>query len=152
MESVTVRQCCATELEQAPEFGALVDEYAAEAVRAELGGINVQADQYKMFESLGMMRFAGAWRGSELVGFATVMAAVAPHYGKKLATTETLFLSKDARSGGAGIDLIREAERMAKEMGAVGFFVSAPAGGALSKVLPRTGFRHTNEMFFKGLE
>jgi N-acetylglutamate synthase-like GNAT family acetyltransferase len=149
MEPVTVRQCCAYELEQAPEFGALVDEYALEACRADLGAIGVQVDQYKLLESHGLMRFLSAWRGQELVGFATVVATIAPHYGKKVATTETLFLSESARDGGAGLDLLKLAEQTASEMGAVGFFVSAPVGGALSKILPRVGFKHTNEVFFK---
>lgn len=151
MESVSIRQCCASDLEQAPEFGALVDEYALEAARADLGGIRVQVGQYKQLEAIGMMRFVAAWRGAELVGFATVMVAIVPHYGKPVATTETLFVSSGARAGGAGLAMLKEVELIAKDMGAEGVFVSAPAGGVLSKVLPRTGFRHTNEVFFKGL-
>lgn len=151
MQSVIVRQCSAIELEQAPELPALVAEYATESTRATLGPYNPQFEVYRKLEELGMVRFAGAWRGGELVGFAVVGGAVVPHYGVHIASTESLFLTASARSTGAGKALLKLCEQLARDMGACGFFVSAPAGGRLSAILPRSGFTLTNQVFFKGL-
>lgn len=150
MHQLTVRQCRAIDLEQAPTLPALVAEYAAESTRTDLGDYNPQFQMYRKIEELGLMRFAGAWIGESLVGFAVVCVTIVPHYGKLIATTESLFVTAEARRAGAGRALMKEAENIAKEMGADGLFVSAPANGRLAAILPRSGFTHTNQVFYKG--
>lgn len=151
MDQLTVRPCTAAELEQAPAFGALMAEYLAEAGRAITADPAPQIAMYKAQEAAGTMRFAGAWAGGDLVGMMVVALSVVPHFGMTVATTETLFVSAKARKTGAGKALLSLADDMAREYGAVGVLVSAPVGGVLSKVLPRSGFKHTNELFFKAL-
>lgn len=151
MDQLTVRACQAIELEQSPALPTLVEEYAGESTRASLGDYQPQFEMYRRLEEMGVMRFAGAWLGSDLVGFVTVGAARVPHYGGVTATTESLFVASHARKTGAGKLLLEKAEEMAVELGAVGLFVSAPSGGRLSAVLPRIGYQRSNEVFFKGL-
>jgi GNAT superfamily N-acetyltransferase len=152
MEFVTVRQCSAVELEHAPALPGLIAEYAAESTRADVGQRNPQFHAYRQMESSGFAKFVGAWRGAELVGFLVLVTVMAPHYGQVIATSESLFLSASARKSGAGKALIEKAQELAKECGAAGLFISAPHGGRLAQVLPRSGFLHTNDVFFKALQ
>lgn len=151
MSSVTVRPCLVEELEQAPELGALLDEYAAESMRANIGPANPQFEQYRKFEELGLMRFAGAWVDGALVGFIAVCTTTPPHYGARVSVTESYFVAHEARKTGAGMMLREQAEDIALEMGSVGLFISAPADGRLSVVLPRSGYEKTNEVFYRRL-
>ena len=52
---------------------------------------------------------------------------------------------------GAGLKLLRQAERMAKECGAECFMLSAPIGSKLERVLHSTKYRPTNVSFFRSL-
>jgi GNAT superfamily N-acetyltransferase len=151
MDHLTVRRCTVADLEQAPEFAALGAEYAAESVRADLGSCAPQMEAYKRLEDLGVMHFAGAWLDGALVGLVSVGATHVPHYAGVIATTESYFVRPHARKTGAGKMLLDLAEDIAMERGAVGLFVSAPTGGRLAVVLPRTGYQRTNEVFFKRL-
>lgn len=152
MSNVTVRTCRAVELELAPSFAALMAEYLAESGRAITADPSPQIATYKAQEAADTMKFAGVWDGGgELVGMLVVALSVVPHFGMTVATTETLFVSAKARKTGAGKALLSLADDMARESGAVGVLVSAPVGGVLAKVLPRSGFKHTNELFFKAL-
>ena len=151
MDQLTVRPCTVADLAESPEFGALADEYAAESGRAITEGHNPQIEFYRQAEAAGNMLFAGAWLGDELVGILVLHISVVPHFGKTIASTESLFVASHARESGAGSALLEQAEGIARDAGAVGLVVSAPVGGRLSRILPRSGFRHTNELFFKGL-
>lgn len=152
MSEVTIRTCRAVELELAPTFPALMAEYLAESGRAITADPSPQIATYKAGEAAGTMRFAGAWAGDELVGMMVVALQVVPHFGMTVAMTETLFVSAKVRKTGAGMAMLKLADEMARDAGAVGVIVSAPVGGVLSKILPRSGFKHTNELFFKALQ
>jgi GNAT superfamily N-acetyltransferase len=151
MDQLTVRRCTVADLAQSPEFGALAAEYEAEGKRADIGPCRLQMDVYSKLELAGIMKFAGAWASGELVGLVSVGGAKVPHYDKPIATTESYFVRPHARKSGAGKLLLDQAEDMALEFGASGLFVSAPTGGRLAVVLPRTGYQQTNEVFFKRL-
>jgi hypothetical protein len=45
--------------------------------------------------------------------------------------------------------LLKAAEVKARELGARGLLVSTPFGGSLAAVLPRSGYRDANRVFFK---
>lgn len=149
--TITIRPCTVSDIEHAPNSAALLAEYGAESSIAGLGQQCAQFDTYYKLEAAGILHLVGAFRADQLVGFVIVMAAVLPHYGKKVATTESFFVAKNARKGGAGLRLLRAAEQKARDLGAVGFLVSAPVGGQLEQVLPRAGYENTNRVFFRGL-
>ena len=68
-----------------------------------------------------------------------------------LAVVESYFVASKHRKSGAGLALLREAERIASDRGAHALLVSAPHGGRLADVMPRVGYRETNRVFFRSL-
>ena len=147
-----IRPMTFDDLERAPNFDALQDEYASESSLDGLGRARAQMAMYKALEAAGTVQLIGAFVGGVLVGFVTVMASELPHYGARVAVTESLFVAAAHRATGAGLMLLTAAEDAATEMGAVGLFVSAPTGGALATVMAgMKAYRDTNRVFFKGL-
>lgn len=138
-------------LEQAPNLQALLDEYAEESGLAELGAASPCFDIYSEMERVGAARVIGAYVGFELVGFLVLLISVVPHFGKRIASTESFFVAKAARATGAGLRLLHAAECMARDEEAIGLFVSSPVDGVLAQVLPSTGYRETNRLFFRDL-
>ena len=147
-----VRRVSLATLIDDPRFQTLVDEYTAESSIKDMPPINWQRQIYQQLETIGIFFVLAAYERDELVGFMTMIVTVLPHYGALTATTESVFVAAGHRSGGAGLKLIREAESWAKELGAVGLFLSAPYGGRLADIAPRIGYRQTNAVFFKGLQ
>jgi GNAT superfamily N-acetyltransferase len=118
----------------------LLAEYAAECSIAEIGPVDPQAALYQTMETLGM------------VGFASLLMTILPHYGRKVATLESLFVGKDARSSGLGRELMAAVEQHARQNGCVAILYSAPAGGQLERVLMlRKGYHRTNSVFCRSL-
>jgi GNAT superfamily N-acetyltransferase len=127
----------------------LFDEYADES--AILPAIDPQQSMYETMAKSGLLVSFGAFDGC-MVGFLVMLTTKIPHYNKIIATTESFFVSKNHRSHGTGLKLLRLAEQYAENVGAVGILVSAPAGGRLAEVLRGgLGYRPSNEVFFKCL-
>jgi len=147
----TIRRCSAAEIYTAPNADALWAEYAAESALPELGPRNPQVEMYQAMEDAGVLAAFGAFRGDTLVGALALLISVVPHFGRAIATTETYFVRAEDRCGGTGAMLLKAAEEYARSRGAVAFFVSAPAGGRLERVMPRMGYRASNATFVKGL-
>jgi GNAT superfamily N-acetyltransferase len=146
-----VRQCTFDELASAVGFDVLCVEYAAESGRmAEFGEPRVDANAYRAMEAAGIAQCIGVWNGEELVGFGVVTLTVLPHYSKLIGCLISFFVASHARSGGAGTRIRQAAERIASERGAVGLMISAPAESRLDVILPRSGYRATNRLYFKG--
>ncbi|HEX7386254.1 MAG TPA: GNAT family N-acetyltransferase [Castellaniella sp.] len=135
-----------------PKFVALCNEYRAESLRNPDGESAVpDRAAYENMIAAGIMRPLGVFVDNDLVGFCAVLITPVPHYGGRvLASTETLFVARAHRAGGAGITLLRAAEDVAHEAGASGLYVSAPVGGVLERVLPGLGYHETNRVFFRG--
>ena len=151
MENLTIRYCTIDEIEHAPNIDALMVEYAEEAHNPELPSPDVQFAHYRALEAADLIVPIGAWVGDELVGFVGVLASKMPHHGAMLAITESFFVAKAHRKGGAGLKLLRAAEHHAKGIGSPCLIVNAPHGGALEAVMPKLGYRHANTMFVRSL-
>lgn len=151
MDPVFVTPCTVAEFEALPNADALLAEYARESALADLGPACPQWDTYRRMEAAGVVRMLVARRAGEVVGLLVLILSAVPHFGRLIASTESYFVASAARKSGAGLLLLREAERIAREAGAVGFFVSAPVGGRLAQVLPGVGYRETNRLFFRSL-
>jgi GNAT superfamily N-acetyltransferase len=133
----------------APDAEALLLEYAVECSIPELGPPVPQRETYARMESSGLMHAFGAFDGRDLVGFATVLVCILPHYGKKIATVESLFLARSYRRGGAGGWLMNQVEEWVKEAGCVGMLYNARAGSVLERLLASIPKRYqrTNSVF-----
>jgi GNAT superfamily N-acetyltransferase len=152
MEPTTFRTCTVADMESAPRLAELFAEYAQESALQDLGEPVVQIETYRQMEAAGVLHMIGAFQGPHLVGFLVLIVSVVPHFGRLIASTESLFVSKSARRGGAGMQLLQLAESVSAELGAVGLFVSAPVGSQLEKVLQaKKTYRNTNSLFFRSL-
>ena len=130
----------------------LLQEYAKECSIPEIGQINPRADLYTTMEKSGMFSIFGAFSGDVLVGFAALLIYVLPHYGRKIATPESLFVAKAYRSGAIGSDLMQTIEDYATQEGCAAILYSAPHGGQLERVLAlREPYRRTNSTFCRSL-
>jgi GNAT superfamily N-acetyltransferase len=101
-------------------------------------------------ESAGFLKIFGAF-DPELIGFASLLLTVLPHYGKKVATVESLFVMPEYRTIGAGTELLRFIECFAANEGCTAILYSAPSGGKLAKLLELKDYRRTNEVFCRPL-
>ena len=149
---ISVKTFPIAEFEAAPNLAELLAEYAQESALDELGAENPQFDMYRQMEAAGCLRMLAAFDDETLVGFLVLLVSVVPHFGKVIASTESFFVAQAARKSGAGLKLLHEAEQVARDAGAVGFFVSAPTASRLAQVLPGIGFRETNRVFFRPLQ
>jgi GNAT superfamily N-acetyltransferase len=147
----TIKQCSVSDLESSANFEQLLEEYGAESSIRGMPPINAKLDIYRAMEMSGALVCFSAHVGDELAGFVLVLSPVLPHYGVTVSTTESFFVSRDYRSTGAGLELLRTAEKHAKAIGSPGLLISAPVGGPLEKVLPRSGYVQTNAVFFREL-
>lgn len=151
MIALTIRHCTVSETLAQPGIEALFAEYSAEAALPEYGGAAPQFDTYREMEAQGLAHVLCAFLGEALVGFAVVCTFTELHHGAPVATTEALFVAAEHRRTGAGLLLLREAERYARGLGAVGLQVTAPVGSRLAHVLDRMpGYRATDRVFFRG--
>lgn len=139
-------------LNEVTESG-LLDLYAAECAIDNLPRPAADPAMYKEMIGMDSLKLLGYFSDGALVGIISVMVIQAPHYGRIMASVESFFVHPRHRSGGSGIKLLRAAEKLAGECGAIGLIVSAPVGSALSAVLASlVGYRKTNEVFIRGIE
>lgn len=148
---VEIRRCTTAELEAAPNLYEVLEEYAAESSLKELGPARAQVETYRALEASGFFHPVGAFEDGMLVGFILPIVVVLPHYGVVAATVESFFVLKSERKKGIGLRLLAYAQELAKRLGAKALLVSAPVGGALARVLPHYGFRHSNDVFVRQL-
>lgn len=146
-----VRRTTISELENSPNIHDLLKEYAAESSVKGLPKPNAKVELYRAIEGSGQIVMLGTWANGELIGFAAVINTVLPHYGIIVSVMESLFVTAERRNTGAGLGLIRLAEKIAASVNSPGLLVSAPAGGVLEQILPRVGYGITNTAWFKSL-
>lgn len=128
----------------------LLAEYATECSITLIGTPNPQWETYAAMEAVGLMQVFAAYSDDHMVGFASVLVAVLPHYGVKIATVESLFVSKDQRGTGVGARLMQIIERYATGAGCKAILYSAPADGRLEELLGKR-YARTNSVFCKPL-
>jgi GNAT superfamily N-acetyltransferase len=127
----------------------LLDEYSAECSIPEIGAPNPQRELYANMEAMGLMDSFGAFDGDELVGFATVLVFTLPHYGKKIANVESLFLRKSQRHSGCGQELMGAVQSHARSTQCCGVLYNARAGSRLERLLNALkNYDRTNSVFF----
>jgi GNAT superfamily N-acetyltransferase len=147
--SLTIKPVSVTDL---LESKALIAEYAAECSIPAIGQINPSPEIYEALEQAGIFKCFGVFDGERLVGFATILTTVFPHYGTTVATVESLFVESASRKGVAGTELLEVLESYAKEVGCVAILYSAPAGGRLDKLLSvNKNYLRTNAVFCRSL-
>lgn len=144
-----VAKSTVSEIMGAPEFPALVREYAREVAIAGMPPPDAKMALYQHLETVGMLHAFSAVIGGNLVGFISLLAPPLLHYGTAVAVSESFFVANGHRKSGAGLRLLRAAEDMARTLGSPGLLVSAPIAGRLAELLPHCGYTETSRVFFK---
>lgn len=147
----TIRSCTVAEVEQSSTLQELLAAYSEESSIPEFGTASPDFAAYQAMEAAGALHLVGVFTPN-LVGLASLLVYGLPHYsGRRVCTMESFFVSPAYRDGGTGLKLLRAAEARALELGAAALMVSAPVNGRLAQVLPRSGYRQTNEVFLRAL-
>lgn len=132
---------------RAPE---LLDEYSRECSIPQIGKPDPQRDLYELMEKSGLMHSFAFYDDGAMIGFATLLIHVLPHYGKRIANVESLFVSKSHRDHGAGEVVKTEIEDFAKRQGCVGILYNARAGSRLERLLGHLPqYERTNSVFLR---
>lgn len=151
MSGLVLKQCSVADIEIAPNFNDLLDEYGATSAIDGLPQPRAKIDLYKQIESSGKFVLIAAYLDDVLIGLITVLTPINPHYSACVAVTESFFVCRAHRKSGAGLKLLKEAERIALESGSNGLLISTPIDGNLCEVLPHVGYEETNRVFFRKL-
>lgn len=135
-----------------PEGKRLLEEYAKECAQPELGETCPQPSIYEAMEKSEALRVFGVFHGDRLIGFAALLLYVLPHYGKKITTTESIFVAAAERNTGAGTKLLQFIEHYAEQNDCAAVLYTAPAGSQFSRVLAaQSRYRHSNNVFIHKL-
>lgn len=146
--SVDIRRISYAVILDCSESNALLAEYAMECSIPEIGTPKPQRAVYADMERIGLMHSFGVFADDLLVGFATLLVFVLPHYGAKVANVESLFLARSGRRGDVGKRLMAHIENEARAMKCVGVLYNARAGSRLERLLSVTSkYKRTNSVF-----
>lgn len=149
---ITIKQISYKELDGLPEFKDIVKEYTAESSLDEMPPINTNVDLYIKLNEAGALTTLAAYDDEIVIGYANFIISPNLHYSVSTAVTESFFVKEDYRKTGAGMFLLKEMERLAKEKGAIAFLVSAPTDSKLSAVMDKNkAYKETNKVFFRSL-
>lgn len=130
-------------------FPELLKEYEAECSIPEIGKTAPSPEMYAAMERSGAFQCFGAFEDGELIGFATVLISMLPHYAKKVAIVESIFAQKGSTCGS---DLRSALKAFARDSGCASILYSAPFGGRFERLLERDkGCRRTNSVFCESL-
>lgn len=131
----------------APNTKELMHAYAAECAAVELGEAHPQRELYDILEKSGGFQAFAVYEGETIVGFACVLIYVLPHFGKKIAASESIFVLQGHSGGGP---LLRIMKEHAKASGCEKFIYSAPLGSRFDRVLA-SRLRRTNNVYIENL-
>lgn len=149
---VEIRQTTVNETMISPDFAVLAGEYAAESQMEGLPPPVADFSMYEVMEAQGVFKIFTSWDSGRLTGIITLLWARLPHFSASIAMSESFFVRKQDRKGGAGLYLLDKAEDHARELGSPVLFLTAPFGSILAKVLPRRGYRPSNIILVKDLQ
>lgn len=146
---VKVSKCRVSEIISNGNFQSLHDEFAREVATVVAPAPIEKLRSYEALEATGSAQAFGAFMGDAVVGFVFVMTPDVPRCSSVVAVADGLFVGRRYRKTGAGLKLIREAERHAAESGSPCLMFGTPSNGPLATVLPSIGYSETNRVFMK---
>lgn len=132
-----------------PHLDMMIAAYEAECANPDMPPVRGRFEYYNELEKVGALFPFGAWICGYFMGFVGVLNPVLPHYSRVVAVTESLFVLTEFRDTGAGVRLMRLAEKKAAELNSPGILVSAPLVGDLDKILPRLGYKPWSVAWYK---
>lgn len=151
MIEVTILKVTVDDIANSPRLAELAIAYEAEAKDPTMPPPNLNIDTYRAMEKLGLYHAFAAYGNGQLVGLLSMSVVVLPRYSVPVAMVDSVFVDVNYRKNGTGAKLIEAAEQVARETNAWGVMISAPFGGRLIQVLPKRGYKPTNQLFFKSI-
>lgn len=139
------------ELMGAPQFPALVEEYAREGALAEMPPPSPRLARYQQIERSGLLAVFVWVQDGAIVGFLIMLVSPIPHYDRAVGIVESIFVAATYRASGAGLKLLHAAEAHARQSDCPVLLVTAPVASRLEALLPRCGYRAANTVFVKGM-
>ena len=140
------------EILDAPNASDTLAEYSEECSIPEIGKGTPCRELYELMENSGVFQAFGAYDDGVLIGFAAVNVFPLAHYGKTIATTESIFIAYNHRRNGAGTKLKAFIKQYAKNRGCVAFQYVAPFGSRFERLLASDkGCRRTGSVFTESL-
>ena len=146
-----IRHISYSDILDSANAGELLKEYSEECAIPEIGATNPQREMYARMESSGLMHSFGVFEGDHLVGFATLLVFVLPHYGKLIANVESMFVMRSHRSNGSGKRLMQELEAWAHDKKCEVLLYNARTGSRLERLLSASApnYERTNSVFLR---
>ncbi len=130
----------------------LLEHWEEVAKNKQVMVLNPDVERYRLMESAGMVMSLGAFIDGEMVGYSVSFIGTHLHYaGLIYANNDVIYVRKDCRNGKAGVQLIKETERMAKERGAKLMLWHAKESTAFDSLLPRLGYGVQDVIYSKGI-
>jgi GNAT superfamily N-acetyltransferase len=153
MSEVNVRACSVAEVFDDSECAALLAEYEPECANPLLGATAPSRSAYESLEALRVGQCFSARLEGRLCGLAFLLIAPLPHYGRRFATVESLFATREARGAGIGILLMNAVEAHARSAGCGAILYSAKSESRLERLFLLLGDKYllTNHVFTKSL-
>jgi GNAT superfamily N-acetyltransferase len=149
---VSVRPIRYSDILLAPNVEDLLDAYADECSVPLIGKPSPQPEMYDAMERAGALICFGAYVDDDLVGFSAVVMYLNPHYGRKLAVVESIFVAKGYRSMGLGKMLLSAIESCSGAAECPAVLYSAPVGTRFHQFLAlNPEYVHTNCIFARSL-
>jgi GNAT superfamily N-acetyltransferase len=130
-----------------PNAKQLFAQYAEDCMRP---GSQPQVEIYQRMERAGILGCFGAYEGEKLIGFATVVASVMPHDGKRIASLESLFVKRAFRDDGVATMLLSFVRHHAIAEGCAALLYTARVGSELEEML-RGACERTHSVFTEWL-
>lgn len=110
-------------------------------------------ERYRQAEEMGRLLIIAARREGALVGYSIFFLSPHMHYQSTVfAMNDIVFLHPDERSGGTGVRLIKESERIVRERGAALISWHIKPVNDFSPLLERLGYVHHEIIMAKLLE
>jgi GNAT superfamily N-acetyltransferase len=148
-----VRRISYAEILNAPNAKGLLADYAQECSIPEIGEANPQAKMYEAMEATGYFQSFGIFNCKELAGFASILVYVVPHYGRRIATVESIYVDSAQRGLSAGNALMNALEDYARERECVAILYNARAESRFEKLLSHLQpYQRTNSVFLRQLQ
>ena len=127
------------------------DHWAEVGSHQGVRALNIPTDKYADLESKGMLLSLFALDDDgQIAGYSINMIAMNMHSADTcFVQNDALFLAHAHRKGRAGVRLMRETEKAAKEVGAKLMIWHAKEGTGLDKLLPLLGYGVLDVMYSK---
>ena len=127
----------------------LREHYEELTLHKDIVKLNVDWQAYFHWENANMLCSLGLYEEGRLIGYSVFILSQHAHYKDlKVASNDVLFLQKDKRKGRAGLKLIKESERVLKNLGVSKVVWHCKYDHVAGELLQRLGY--INEEYIMG--